>query len=160
VAGSNGKGNQRRKAKRAKARGTHPAVPPQPLPGEGPAPFLASHPDLRLAERAITAAFPIDAEMRTRLVGEADRIMCTSSKPHFRLRAMQIIVAADRVNVAREANTLQERSAETEAALGAMRQALQTPEGREALAAATRRLFSPPATANGHADAGGPASGG
>jgi hypothetical protein len=100
----------------------------------------------RLALRAVTHRWDVHADRREKALQAAEAILDdpTSSKYH-RLAAAKLLVAADGVNVRREANQVAERSGDDAARVAALRTALQSPEARAWLAAGAS-VLSPPAS--------------
>jgi hypothetical protein len=96
--------------------------------------------DLRLAERALRDRYPMDAARREFIVQEAERLARTSLSERVRIAALRVLLAADAINVRREANAVEDHSAEREAALNALREWMASPEGR----AQFRPLVAPP----------------
>jgi hypothetical protein len=101
------------------------------------APRTSSRRDLALERRAFREGWPITPEVRQQVVDEALNILQTARSPARRLAAARVLIAADTVNVRREANAVMERNGERSAltdVLGATyRAALENAETRELL---------------------------
>jgi hypothetical protein len=76
------------------------------------APPTSSRRDLALERRAFQEGWPITPEVRQQVVDEAINILQTAKSTARRLAAVRVLIAADSVNVRREANAVTERNGE------------------------------------------------
>jgi hypothetical protein len=101
----------------------------------------ASRYNLGLVERALRNRFPVSDAIRELVVSQAVAIIRWAKNPRTQLAAMRVLLAADALNVRREAIAGPEPDPEAMAAVAARWEALKTPEGRKALSAELTQLY-------------------
>ncbi len=110
-----------------------------PILGRGQGQLTRS--EVRILQTAIVNGWPVTPERRAAWLDQLDRLAREGKTEIIRLKAIDLGIRADAVNVRRESNLIQERGTELSAASGLMRTALASPEGRKALAGLTSAVL-------------------
>src|SRR5262245_18984668 len=92
---------------------------------------IISRRDLALARRAFREGWPITPEIRQEVVGRVLGILRAAKSPSRQLCAARVLIAADALNVRREANDVQESTAESTSVRDVAARLLATAEGRD-----------------------------
>jgi hypothetical protein len=104
--------------------------------------------DLRLAARALASNWPVPAETCRQCLEHAARVVKDDeASTYHRLVAAKVLVLLDALSVRRETAAVQERRNAAAASAAALREAVRSPAGREALARLSEALSAGPAQA-------------
>lgn len=97
-----------------------------------------------LVQRAIRERWPMDSKARRDVAEFCIAVVRdTNATFYHRLAASKVLANLDAINVRDEANRIQERGNELAAGQAALREAMRSPEGREALANLSQTLCNP-----------------